>query len=110
MKLPEPYGSKLYPHVQNVYVGWTAYSAAVKEKSNHVIQEIWQIRKGPRGKELHELQREYRVLQNQRRSLLNRLKRKRHRDEAANRQLKSIDAAISRIRRKVEKDYGVLLS
>ena len=112
IKLPEPYGSRLYPHVQNVYVGWTAYSAAVKEKSNHVIQEIWQIRKGPRGKELHELQREYRVLQNQRRSLLNRLKGKAgpQRDEAANRQLESIDAALSQIRRKVEKDYGVLLS
>jgi hypothetical protein len=88
------------------------FSAAVKEKSDHVIQEIWQIKKGPRGKALHELQREYTVLQNQRQTLLKKLKRKANRDqdEAADRQLKTIDAALSRIRRKVEKDYGVSLS
>lgn len=111
-KLPDPYNVKLYPYVQNAYVGWTAFSAAAKEKSDHVIQEIWQIKKGPRGKDFHELQREYAALQNERRNLLKKLKRKANRDQdkAANRHLKSIDAALSRIRRNVERDYGVLLS
>ena len=47
VKLPEPYGTRLYPHVQNAYVGWLTYSAAVREKSNHVIQEIWKIKRRP---------------------------------------------------------------
>ena len=112
LHLPSPHNTRLYPYVQNAYVGWMTFSAAVKEKSDHVIQEIWQIKKGPRGKELHELQREYAFLQNQRQTLLKTLKRKAHRDqdEAAGRQLKTIEAALSRIRRKVEKDYGILLS
>jgi hypothetical protein len=112
LNLPSPHNTRLYPYVQNAYVGWMTFSAAVKEKSDHVIQEIWQIKKGPRGKELHELQREYAVLQNQRRTLLKTVKRKaiRDRDEAADRRLKTIDAALSKIRRKVEKDYGVLLT
>jgi hypothetical protein len=90
--------------------GWAA-SAAAKEKSDHVIQEIWQIKKGPPGKDFHELQREYAALQNERRTLLTKLKRKAERDQdkAAKRRLKSVDAALSRIRRKVEKDYGVSL-
>lgn len=112
LNLPSPHNTRLYPYVQNAYVGWMTYSAAVKERSDHVIQEIWQIKKGPRGKELHELQREYAVLQSQRRTLLKKGKRKvnRNQDEAANRQLTTIDATLLRMRRKVEKDYGVLLS
>jgi hypothetical protein len=111
LKLPDPHSTRLYPHVQNAYVGWTAFSAAVKEKSHHVIQEIWQIRKGPHGKALHELQREYAVLQNRRQTLLKKRRGKatRRRDQATDRQLKTVDAALSRIKEKVKKDYGILL-
>jgi hypothetical protein len=110
--LPEPYGSRLFPHVQNTYVGWLAYSAAVKEKSDHVIQEIWQIKKGSVGKDLHELQREYVILQSQRATLVKQLKSKTNRkpDAIFNRQLRAIDSELSRIRKELEKDYGILLS
>jgi hypothetical protein len=109
--LPDPYSTRLYPYVQNAHVGWLVYSAAVKEKSDHVIQEIWQIKKGPHGKDLHELQKEYAILQNKRQTLITRLKQKPNypRDEAVARQLKAIDASLSRIRRKVETDYGISL-
>ena len=112
VKLPEPYGTRLYPHVQNTYVGWLAYSAAVKEKSDHVIQEIWQIKRGPFGKDLHELQREYATLQTQRPKLVKQLNSKTNRKPEAifNRQLRAIDLELSRIRKEVEKDYGILLS
>jgi hypothetical protein len=110
--LPDPYSTRLYPHVQNAYVGWLAYSAAVKEKADSITQEIWQIKKGRRGKDLHELQNEYGVLRKQRQRLLKRLKRKagQNRNEAARRQLKSMDAALAQIQRKVKQDYGILLS
>jgi len=112
VKLPEPYGTRLYPHVQNTYVGWLAYSAAVKEKSDHVIQEIWQIKRGPFGKDLHELQREYATLQTQRAKLVKQVKSKTNRKPEAKfkRQLRAIDLELSRIRKEVEKDYGILLS
>ena len=111
LNLPDPHNARLYPYFQNTYVGWMTFSAAVKEKSNHVIQEIWQIRKGPRGKGLHELQKEYADLQHRRETFQKTLKRKaeRNRDEATVRQLDAIDAALSRIRRRVEKDYRLLL-
>jgi hypothetical protein len=112
VKLPEPYGTRLYPHVQNTYVGWLAYSAAVKEKSDHVIQEIWRIKRGPFGNDLHELQREYASLQSQRATLAKQLKSKtdRQRNATFKRQLRAIDSELSRIFKAVEKDYGILLS
>jgi len=111
VKLPEPYGSRLYPHVQNAYVGWLTYSAAVKEKSDHVIQEIWQIKRGARGKDLHELQSEYVVLQARHARLAKRLKSqvKLHQRAVLKHQLEAIAAELSRIRKQVEKDYGILL-
>jgi hypothetical protein len=112
VRLPDPYSTRLYPHVQNAYVGWLAYSAAVKERAGSITQEVWQIKKGRRGKDLHQLQNEYGVLKKQGQRLLNRLKRpsKHNRNEAARRQLKSVDAALAQIRRKVKQDYGILLS
>jgi hypothetical protein len=112
LNLPSPHNTRLYPHVQNAYVGWMTFSAAVKDKSDYVIQEIWQIKKGPRGKELHELQREYTVLQNQRQTIIKQLKSKagRKRDVILNRRLKTIDSELNHIRKEIEKNYGILLS
>lgn len=112
LKLPEPYGSRLYPHVQNAYVGWLTYSAAVREKSNHVIEEIWKIKRGARGQDLHELQRAYGLLRTQHATLAKRLKSQANRQQRAvlKHQLGAIAAELSRIRKKVEKDYGILLS
>jgi hypothetical protein len=112
MRLPEPYGSRIYPHVQNAYVGWLTYSAAVREKSNHVIQEIWKIKRGARGKDLHELQKEYGLLQAQHAMLAKRLKSQANRQQRAvmKRQIGAIDAKLTRIRKQVERNYGILLS
>jgi len=111
LNLPSPHNTSLYPYVQNAYVGWMTFSAAVKEKSNHVIQEIWQIKKGPRGKGLHELQKEYGALQKQRATLLKKFKKrgKRLRDEITRRQVKFIEAKIEKIQKTVAKDYGLSL-
>jgi len=111
VKLPEPYGTRIYPHVQNAYVGWLTYSAAVKGKSDHVVQEIWKIKPGPRGKGLHELQREYALLQTQHAKLTKQLRSQAERRQRAvmKRQIDTIDADLSRIRKQVEKDYGILL-
>ena len=111
VELPEPHGSRIYPCVQNAYVGWLTYSAAVKEKSDHVIQEIWKIKRGPRGQGLHELQKEFALLKTQRQSLTKQLKSKtRGKPEPKfSRQLRALDAELSRIRKKVEKDYGIVL-
>jgi hypothetical protein len=47
-KLPDQQKIRLYPYAQNVYVGWAAFSAAVKARKHHILQEIWKIRKGLR--------------------------------------------------------------
>jgi hypothetical protein len=111
VQLPEPYGSKVYPHVQNAYVGWLTYSAAVREKSNHVIEEIWKVKRGARGKDLHELQKEYGLLQAQHAMLAKRLKSQINRQQRVEmkRQIGAIDAKLTQIRKQVERDYGILL-
>ena len=110
-KVPDPYNVKLYPYVQNAYVGWTAFSAAVKEKSDHVLQEIWRVRKGPHVKGLHELQNEYAELQQQRKTLLRKLKKqgKGFRMQPVRRQVKRIDVKLTQVRKAIEKDYGISL-
>jgi hypothetical protein len=110
-KVPDPYNVKLYPYVQNAYVGWTAFSAAVKEKSDHVLQEIWRVRKGPHVKGLHELQNEYAELQQQRETLLRKLKKqgKGFRMRPVRRQVKVVDVKLKQVRKEIEKDYGISL-
>ncbi len=75
-KLPIQQKIRIYPHVQNVYVGWEAFSAAVKARKDHILHEIWKIKKGPRGKELHELQKEYALLQAQHAALSRKFKKR----------------------------------
>lgn len=110
-KLPDPYNVTLYPYVQNAYVGWTAFSAAVKEKSNYVVQEIWRIKKGPHSKGLHELQIEYTDLQRQRKILKDKAKKrgKRVRDPALG-QVKLLEAKLATIRKQIKKDYWISLT
>jgi hypothetical protein len=109
-KLPDQQKIRIYPYVQNVYVGWGAFSAAVKAKKDHVLHEIWKIKRGPRGKGLHELQKEYVLLQARGEALVKKIEKGSKGPNDQNvRQLNTINAAMERIRGKVEKDYGVLL-
>lgn len=110
-KLPDRQKIRLYPYVQNTYVGWAAFSAAVKAKKDHVFHEIWQIKRGPRGRGLHELQQEYARLQAQGEALVKKIQKsaKGFRDENTRQELNKINATMEQIRKKVEKDYGVLL-
>jgi hypothetical protein len=106
-KLPDQQKIRLYPYVQNVYVGWAAFAAAVKAKKDHVLHEIWQIKRGPRGKGLHQLQEEYARLQAQGEALIKKIKKssKGFADENTQ-ELNKINAAMEQIRKKIEKDYG----
>lgn len=110
-QLPDQQKIRLYPYVQNVYVGWAAFSAAVKAKKNHVLHEIWKIKRGRRGKGLHEIQEEYARLQAQGEALVKKIEHssKRFRDGNTRQELNKINAAMEQIRKKVEKDFGVLL-
>jgi hypothetical protein len=110
-KLPDQQKIRLYPYVQNVYVGWEAFSAAVKAKKDHVFHEIWKIKRGPRRKGLHELQKEYALLQAQGEALVNKIKKspKGVRDQNMRQELNSINLAMEKIRKTLEKDYGIFL-
>jgi hypothetical protein len=110
-KLPDQQKITIYPHVQNVYVGWAAFSEAVRAKKHHVFHEIWKIKKSPRGKGLHELQKEYALLQAQREALVKKFKKtpKRLRDESIRQKLNKINRAMEQRRKKLEKDYGISL-
>ncbi len=111
-KLPTEQKIRIYPHVQNVYIGWEAFSAAVKARKHHVLHEIWKIKKGPRGKDLHELQKEYALLQARRAALSLKIKKRSRgfKDQGLRQQLSRISARMEGIRKKVREDYGVLLS
>lgn len=110
-KLPDQQKIRIYPYVQNVYVGWGAFSAAVKAKKDHVLHEIWKIKRGPRGKGLHELQEEYARLRAQGEALVKKIEKssKGFRDENTREELNKINAAMEQIRKKLEKDFGVSL-
>lgn len=110
-KLPDQQKIRLYPYVQNVYVAWTAFSAAVKAKKDHVLHEIWKIKRGPHGKGLHELQEEYARLRAQGKALVKKIETssKGFRDETTRHELNKINAAMEQIRKKVEKDFAVSL-
>ena len=110
-KLPVQQKIRLYPYVQNAYVGWAVFSAAVKAKKGYVFHEIWQIKRGPRGRGLHELQEEYARLQAEGEALVKKIQKsaKGFRDENSRRELNKINATMERIRKKVKKDYGVSL-
>lgn len=110
-KLPDQQKIRLYPHVQNVQVGWAAFSAAVKARKNHVLHEIWKIKRGARGKGLHELQEEYARLQAQGEALVKMIEKrsKGFRDKNSRQQLHKINAAMEKVRKKLEKDFGVSL-
>jgi len=110
-RLPDQQKIRLYPYVQNVYVGWAAFSAAVKAKKDHVLHEIWQIKRGPRGKGLHELQEEYARLRVRGKALINKIEKspKSLRDENTLQELNKINAAMDQIRKKIEKDFGISL-
>jgi hypothetical protein len=108
-KLPDEQKITIYPHVQNVYVGWAAFSEAVRAKKRHVFHEIWKIKKGPRGKGLHELQEEYALLQAQGEALVKEFRStsKHPRDESLRQKLNKINAAMEKIRKTLERDYGI---
>jgi hypothetical protein len=108
-QLPVQQKIRLYPHVQNVYVGWAAFSAAVKAKKDHVLHEIWKIKRGPRGKGLHELQEEYALLRAQGEALVKKIEKsaKGFRDENTRQELNKINTAMEQIRKKLAKDFGV---
>ena len=108
-KLPDRQKIRLYPYVQNVYVGWAAFSAAVKAKKDHVLHEIWKIKRGPRGKGLHELQEDYARLRTQGEALVKKIEKgsKSLRDENTRQKLNEINAAMEQVRKKLEKDFGV---
>jgi hypothetical protein len=110
-KLPDQQKIRIYPYVQNVYVGWAAFSEAVRAKKHHVLHEIWKIKRGPRGRGLHEFQKEYALLQARREALVKKIEKtsKGFSDENISQQLNKINAAMEQIRKKVEKDYGVSL-
>jgi hypothetical protein len=110
-RLPDQQKIRLYPYVQNVYVGWAAFSAAVKAKKDHVLHEIWKIKRGPRGKGLHELQQEYARLRARGEALIKKIEKspKSFRDENSRQELNKINAAMDQIRKKAEKDFGISL-
>ena len=110
-KLPDQQKIRIYPYIQNVYVGWATFSAAVKAKKDHVFHEIWKMKPGPRGKGLHELQKEYTRLQTQRETLLKKLEKtsKSFRKVNIRQKLHTISATMEKIRKTLEKDYDILL-
>jgi hypothetical protein len=110
-KLPDQQKIRIYPYAQNVYVGWSAFAAAVKAKKDHIFQEIWKIKKGPRGKGLHELQAEYAWLQAQGKALLKKIRKssKGLRNERNRKELHNINAAMERIRKTLKEDFDISL-
>ena len=52
LELPDREKIKLYPLFQTIEVYWQTYSQAVERKEDHVMGEIYYLRRGPRGKSL----------------------------------------------------------
>ncbi|HXG52832.1 MAG TPA: hypothetical protein VNN77_15650 [candidate division Zixibacteria bacterium] len=107
LRLPDEQKIKIYPCFQSVYAGWAAFSEAVRTKKRYVVHEIWKVKKGRRGKDLHALQQEYASLRDRAEALLENIRKGRIADGRSRRMLEATRAAMEKIRKTLEKDYGI---
>ena len=108
IKLPEKQRVESYKLLNNLRVTWQVYSGAVERGEDHVMEEHRGKRKGPRGKSLEELRREYDKLEPEYRRSLKEFISKPN-DQALRRIFQAVENKRSRISDKVEKDYGFTL-
>ena len=105
VKLPEKQRVESYRLINNLRVTWQVYSGAVERGEDHVMEERWVKRRGPRGKSLEGLRKEYNELKPEYSRLLKEFISNPS-DQALHRKLQAVQNKRSYISHKVEKDYG----
>ena len=108
LKLPDSEKIKFYSAFQNLRAIWGTFAQGVERGEDHVWSEIWERRRGPRGKSLEELKKEYDALGAQAAPLRKKLASGSVTPRDL-RQLAAIEGKKSKIYKKAEDDYGVTL-
>ncbi len=105
VKLPEKQRVESYRLINNLRVTWQVHSGAVERGEDHVMEERWVKRRGPRGKSLQELWREYNELEPEYLRLQKEFMSN-PKDLALRRKFQAVASKRSNIEERVEKDYG----
>ncbi len=107
LKLPNRGKIEFYRTFQNLEVDWQCFAGAVEKGEDHVLGEIWERRRGPRGKSLEELKKEHDALEAKATPLREKLGAGGTQRDW--KQLAAIEGKMSKILKKAEDDYGVTL-
>jgi len=107
LKLPDREKIEFYRTFQNLEVDWQCFAGAVEKGEDHVLGEIWERRRGPRGKSLEELKKEHDALEAKATPLREKLGAGGTQRDWE--QLAAIEGKMSKILKKAEDDYGVTL-
>lgn len=106
MALPDKEKVKFYSKLQSLRGMWEVYSEAVEKGESSVSWEYLEKKRGPRGKSLEELRKEYAVLKPEYQKLFEELQSGKSADPKIHRKLIAIERKMDRISEKVENDYG----
>ena len=106
MGLPDRQKIEFYPKLQNLQIMWAGYSRAVEAGEKFIREEYWEKRKGPKGKSLEDLTKEYAALEPEHQKLMEKLLSIKSPDPKLHRKVIAIERKMSRLSDKAESDYG----
>jgi len=101
---------KFYPQFQSLRTEWIFYSRAVEEGKKFISGEHWEKRKGPKGKSLEDLRKEYAALKPGYEKLLKKFLSKNRPDPKLHRKVIALERKMDRLSDKAERDYNSQLS
>jgi len=107
-RLPDRRKIEFYRTVQNLQVDWQSFAGAVERGEDHVLEEIWERRRGRRRKSLEELKKEVDALEAREAPLTKKLTSGSGTPRDF-KQLAAIQNKMATILKKAEDDYGVTL-
>src|SRR5262245_7364253 len=102
IKLPIDLRLKFYRIVRSIEVDWICYRGAAERGENHIQQEIWKLRRGPKGKPLVTLLEESKALQDRIDQLYPALE-----DPKARKEIARLESQLDRIAEKLKRDYNM---
>ena len=96
---------QLWQTIRGLGVDFKCYRSAVEQGQDHVFEEVWKKRSGPRGRPLDELLKEGRSLKEQYGGLKKRFLEKH--DKKLLKQMIKLNRKLEPIQEKLERDYGI---
>lgn len=105
VRLPDKQKIKFYQRLHSIHVAWRCFSNAIERGEDYVLEEQWEKKRGPKGKSLEDLTKEYAALKPEHQELQKELQSTN--DPKIFQKLAAIESKMFRISDRMEKDYDV---